>query len=146
MNNKLLLVLPFLFLSGCQTATRPYDGVLGYKTVPVSDSVSELTYVDEDKRSWEEVEVRARKACARSLKTKADQTSLGIKSKAQFSQFVAMPVAIPMSPRSASRNREQKPGSIPAEAAMSGTSSHHAFDIKMNLKRLVATCELARNP
>jgi hypothetical protein len=143
MNNKIFLVLPFLFLSGCQTSTRPYDGVLGYKTTPVSDSVSELTYVDEDKRSWDEVEVRARKACARSLKTKPDQALLGIQSRTQFSQLVAMPVAIPMSPGAASKKGMQRPGPIPSGVVIQGTASSHAFDIEMNLKKLVTTCELA---
>lgn len=136
-----------IFIMGCQTATRPYDGVLGFKATTVSKSKHEFFYVDEDRRQWEEVEARAKKACSRSLGTKLSATHLEVISKAKFSQNVAMPVAVQIAPAGISQGGaalNQSPS--PAGVVSQGASIHHGFDRKIKLKKIVGTCVIATNP
>lgn len=138
--------IPMLFILGCQTATRPYDGVLGFKATTTSDSKNEFFYIDEDRRSWEEVEGRAVKACARFSGVKPRESRIEVISKTQFSQNVAMPVAVQIAPAGVSQGSTGASSPNPAGVVSQGSSIHHSFDRKMKLKKIVGTCIIAANP
>lgn len=141
------IAFPLLLITGCQTATRPYDGVLGFKKTGDSKSGHGFFYVDEDRREWTEVEIRARKACAHSLDIDLNSTRLEIHTRTQFSQHVAMPVAVQLAPAGVSQagpgsNSSQNPAGVVSQ----GSTLHHSFDREMKLKKIEGACAVASNP
>lgn len=133
-------------LVGCQTASRPYDGVLGFKATNIAESRHDFFYIDEDRRTWEAVEAKAKKACSRSLGVKQASTTLGILSKTQLSQSVSMPVSVQIAPAGVSTGAAGM-GSQSAAGTVSYRSSiNHYFDREIKLKKIVGVCLVSENP
>lgn len=134
-----------LFIAGCQTSTRPYDGVLGFKATSIAKSQHEFFYVDEDRRTWEAVEARAQKACSRSLGVKMSIARLQISSRTQFYQNVSMPVSVQIAPAGVSTGGAGMASQSPAGVVSHRSSIDHAFDRKMKLKKIVGACLIAES-
>ncbi|MDO9179032.1 MAG: hypothetical protein Q7U16_12075 [Agitococcus sp.] len=133
-----IVVMLIIFLSGCQTALRKYDGVLGYKIISNVEGRVLLSYVDEERRSWDDIKKRALLACAYELKNDPKNVIITVLKQQQFPQYVNMPLSIPIAtaPSSGSKiNGTQNTGTIAIDSKMD-----QSLMINMNLKSLTAEC------
>jgi allophanate hydrolase subunit 1 len=141
LNHRLLLAGLALALAGCQSAHRPYDGVLGYQaaaTTPATAAApAQVTffYVDEARRDWVEVESRARKACARTLGVAPAATVLDVRERRELTRTVDMSLAIPAGPLGLAAGANGKGG-----VTVQGNSVRNELGRELRLRRLDAAC------
>lgn len=77
-------------VAGCQSALHQYDGVLGYSSAAMPDGRFLISYTDEKRASWDDMEKGVNAICAHTLNiTRESATLLNVK-KEIFSQTVDM--------------------------------------------------------
>ncbi len=140
MKRIFFLLLSVGVLSGCQTAVRPYDGVLGYKVTAKAEGQVSISYIDEDRRSWADIKKRVSEACAYELKNPADHVNVVVLAQEQFSQQVDMAFSMPMGPI-ASGDQKSGSGSGLGSSMMTSSANEMQSVLKdMKLKRLLVQC------
>lgn len=90
MKRLLFLLTIATMTAGCQTALRPYDGVLGYSSSAMPDGRFLISYTDESRASWDDMEKSAHAICAQTLSATQESARLLILKREAFSQNVNM--------------------------------------------------------
>lgn len=90
-----LVMMSCLLLSGCQSAVHKYDGALGYQVISRDANGLSLVYVDEDLKSWTDIEHNALSACAEEMKANSRQLGLNVVAREQFEQKVDVAYTVP---------------------------------------------------
>ncbi|MBK7301211.1 MAG: hypothetical protein IPI79_13300 [Moraxellaceae bacterium] len=135
----LLVVMLAVFVVGCQSPLRKYDGVLGYKVVSNTKAKISIFYTDEDRRSWSNVEKRAMLACKHEFKNNSSVVSMTVLKQEQFIQQVEMAIKIPASESSMGAGTANGKGMLNAVTTLPSNNNQMVMR-PLKLKRLVVEC------
>lgn len=90
MKRSVLLLAITAMAGGCQSPLHQYDGVLGYRSTTTPDGRILISYTDETRASWSDMEKDANAICAHTLNAKREAARLLNLKKETFSQNVNM--------------------------------------------------------
>lgn len=129
-----------LGIAACQGALHKYDGVLGYSAATATDGRVLITYTEEARVDWADLEESAADACAHEMKRERESVNLSNLEKQELTQNVDMTFLVPLVPGSVVSMKDS--GGVVVQPVMTVPSSHMSQTVEreLKLKRLTAEC------
>lgn len=130
-----------LFLSGCASGPRSYDGVLGYRTEPLPAGI-QVTYVDEADSSTEKILSHISEVCNDALGPTATAPSVTVKSVTEYERQVSMSLPIPVGVQTIG-TYSSGGSSLPGATIQSSVTQNDTVFRNIKLKEVVVLCSTA---
>ena len=137
---KFIIIMPLIIvISGCQSAVRHYDGVLGYKVISRTNDAIKIMYVDEARREWPNVTSRAQSACAHELSIKPAFVSLSEIDRSVMAQEIDFTIPIPVGTTDSGATKGTSSGFSNVKSSISFNQSSRRT---LSLKSLSVECRI----
>ena len=130
-----------LFLSGCASGPRSYDGVLGYSTESLPAGI-QVTYVDEADSSTEKILSHISEVCNEAFGPTATAPHIKVKSVTEYERQVKVSVPIPVGVQTIG-TFSSGGSSLPGATIQSSVTQTDTVFRNIKLQVVVALCSTA---
>lgn len=137
----MILILPALFLAGCQTTPERFEGVRGYQA-DVSGEVVSLTYTDVASTAWSTLRERAHQSCADVTGHDLANLDFNEQQRMEFTRQVPTVISVPTRSFPPGSAYAAGTGVAPSPAGPETLMQYETITRTVMLRQVQGTCEV----